>query len=59
MANVNCEFKINNNILARVGNTTRGALIKNKIKFSSYMYKELQKGSGAKSYMTHSLHIYD
>jgi hypothetical protein len=33
-------------------------LIKKKIKFSSYMYKEIQNGAVAKSYMTNGLLIY-
>jgi hypothetical protein len=33
-------------------------LIKKKIKFSFYMYKEIQSGAVAKSYMTNGLLIY-
>ncbi len=34
-------------------------LLKKKRKFSSHMYKEIQKGAVAKSYMTEGLLIYD
>jgi hypothetical protein len=36
----------------------RRALIKKKIKFSLYVYREIQSGAVAKSYMTNGLPIY-
>jgi hypothetical protein len=38
---------------------TQSTLIKKKTKFSLYIYKEIQKGAVAKSYMTDGLLIYD
>jgi len=35
------------------------ALIKNKTKFSSYMYKEIQKGAVVKSYMRKGFIIFE
>ncbi len=44
--------------MLRTSNILFTALIKKKIKFSSYTYKEIQNGPVAKSYMTNGLLIY-